>query len=1060
MIAGIVALAGTVGAATVGADADEVQFDQQIRPILAKNCFHCHGPDEKQRQADLRLDRESDFGVESNEHQVVAAHSPDQSELFRRITSEDPELRMPPVDSEFQLSREEIALIGRWIEQGAIWKQHWSFTAPTRPALPKLQQLDLAHNSIDHFVLARLAAAGLTPARQADRRTLIRRATLDLTGLPPTRESVHAFLADDSAAAFEKVVDRLLASAAYGEHMARYWLDVARYGDTHGLHLDNYREMWPYRDWVIRAYNRNLPFDQFLIDQLAGDLLPEPTLDQIVATGFNRCHVSTNEGGSIDEEIYVRNVVDRVSTTGTAMLGLTLGCAVCHDHKYDPVSQQEFYQLFAFFNSLDGPSMDGNVKDPAPTVRVPSKTQSANLSNIHERMAGLRAQREAILERRSPEFDAWADQREQLAAADKQDTAFDLEEELLAHYKIDEGAGSTAHDEIFPARTGRLVGKPNWVTGRLGGALEFGQGDYVDLGNVGDFHKENPFSFGAWLRTTGKVDAAAIAKTETREGIRGYELYVMRHKVSVLLSGRWPGYAIKVTSTDDVLKKGEWHHVFVTYDGSRGAQGVVLYVDGRPRGVHINSDSLREKGSIGTDQSLLLGRRDEVTEFIGGGIDDVRLYNHRLSDGDVSALHLGSQLHYDLKRPVDQRDADYRDMLRRFFYIRNDSTYTKLTNKIDVLQDELDHAEAQVPTTLVFREQEQPRKAFLLTRGQYDRPSEQVQRTTPAFLPPMDQNLAVDRLGLARWIVSPEHPLTSRVAVNRLWQQLFGRGLVVTSENFGTQGAAPSHPELLDWLAVDFRESGWDVKRFLKQLVLSATYQRSSRGAPELRRRDPENGLYARTSRIRLDAEMLRDQVLATSGLIVRKIGGPSVKPPQPDGLWSAVGYSGSNTVRFAKDEETENCFRRSLYTFWKRTSPPPQMSTFDAPSREVCTVRREQTNTPLQALLLMNDPQFVEAARHFAARILNENRSDTGQRAAWAFEQATARLPAPHELEELVSVYRDFSAIYGEDRDAAEALISIGESPSGRSLEPTDLAAWTMVANVIFNLDQFISKE
>ena len=691
---------------------------------------------------------------------------------------------------------------------------------------------------------------GLSPATPADRRTLIRRVTLDLTGLPATFEHVEAFVSDKSPNAFDKVVTRLLESKAYGEHMARFWLDAARYADTHGLHLDNYREMWPYRDWVIRAFNRNQPYDQFIIEQLAGDLLPDPNLDQIVATGFNRCHVSTNEGGSIDEEVYVRNVVDRVNTVGTAILGMTLGCAVCHDHKYDPISQREYYQLFAFFNSIDGPSMDGNVKDSAPSVRVPTKEQTEKLLELREQKAELSAERKEVLNKRSQDFEAWAIQRENLSTASEQDDAIEIADGLIAHYSLDEREGHTVWDHSSLGNSGKLIGRAKWRVGKLGGALEFGQGDYADLGNIGDFHKKSPFSFGAWIRTTGKVDAAAIAKTETREGIRGYELFVRRHKVSVLLSGRWPGYAIKVTSADDVLKKDTWHHVFVTYDGSRGAKGVTLYVDGRPRGVLVNSDSLREKGSIGTDRSLLLGRRDEVTEFVGGSIDDVRLYDRRLSDADVSALYLGSQIAYDLKLNVSQRDEGFQDKLRRFYYIRNDPEYSRLTQEMDRLQDAIDHEEANVATTLVFRERPQPRKAFLLARGQYDQPQEQVERRTPGFLPPMTEELAENRLGLARWLVAPGHPLTARVAVNRFWQQLFGKGLILTSEDLGTQGSLPTHPELLDWLAVDFRQSGWDVKRLMRMMVLSATYRQSSFVDVSSRRSDPANVLYlARSAR-------------------------------------------------------------------------------------------------------------------------------------------------------------------------------------------------------------------
>ena len=940
-------------------------------------------------------------------------------------------------------------------------KPHWSFVTPLRPSLPPVKNAAWPRGAVDHFVLAQLESASLTPSPTADRRQLLRRLTLDLTGLPPSPQEVAEFVADDSPQAYEKAVDRLLDSPHYGEHLARDWLDAARYADTHGLHLDNYREMWPYRDWVINAFHTNMPYDQFVVEQLAGDLLPNPTLSQMVATGFNRCHVTTNEGGSIAEEVYVRNVIDRVSTTGTAMMGLTLGCAVCHDHKFDPIEHRDFYQLFAFFNSLDGPSMDGNVKHHAPIVRVPGPQHSERLAALRLTLENVRRQRDDQLCSQDDGFARWLAEREQQARAHEIDAGLLPVEGLVIHCPLDDSQGEDVANLAVPGQTGRRIGDPDQVPGRFGNGLKFAASDAVDLGDIGDFKNDQSFSLGAWTKVPDQARGSIIAKSDTKEGIRGYDLSVEHDRVSALFSSRWPGYAIKLTTQAAVLQADAWHHVFVTYDGSEVAAGVEIYVDGQRKPTVINSDSLKDEGSLGTSKSLLLGRRDADEALSGGVLDDVRVYDRRLSETEVRTLHLGSQLESVLRQPREQRTLQQDEMLRQLYVLQTGTAYRELADLAQRLEAYENREMEQVPTTLVFRESQQQRPAYILERGEYDQRGDLVDRRTPDFLPPMSDDLPRNRLGLARWLVSSVHPLTSRVAVNRIWQHLFGTGLVSTSEDFGTQGSPPTHPDLLDWLAVEFRESGWDTKALIKRIVMSATYQQASRLTDDRSLRlDPQNRLLSRSPRFRLDAEVLRDQALAVSGLLIRSLGGPSVKPPQPAGLWSAVGYSGSNTVRFDPDHGADKVHRRSLYTYWKRTAPPPQMTTFDAPSREACTARRERTNTPLQALLLLNDPQYVEAARALAERILREAPPAISDRASWAFEQATARSPTDAELSELVAVYLDCDSEYRSDADAAQDLIVVGELAAAAALDSVELATWTAVANVILNLDEVVTRE
>jgi len=1041
------------------AEPTSVRFDRQVRPILSDNCFQCHGPDEQTREAELRLDtKEGLFGDRGGYH-VVVPESPENSELYQRIASNDPFMVMPPSDSEHELTSEQIALIRRWIEEGARWQRHWAFVAPTRPPVPKTKQDQWPQNAIDRFILAELETHDLQPSEPAEKRTLIRRVTFDLTGLPPSVRELEEFLADDSPKAYEKVVDRLLNSPHYGEHMARYWLDVARYGDTHGLHVDNYREIWPYRDWVIQAFNGNMPYDQFLIEQLGGDLLPKATLEQRIASGFNRCHVTTNEGGSIAEEVYVRNVIDRVSTMGSAMLGMTLGCAVCHDHKFDPVTQKDFFQLFAFFNSMDGPEMDGNTPHPAPYVRVPSDEQAAQLEKLRQQIASLDQQREQRVRDSHEEFAKWLETQGRQTSTARLITPLNVSEELLAHYDMQEHQGNQLENLADSGAPGTLHGKPSRIKSPSGSAIQFSEDSYAELGKWGDFDHNMSFSFGAWVRVPPNSSGTLIAKVDHKDLDQGYHLSVDGGRLIAQLAKRWPGYAIKLETQEKVLSADTWHHVFVTYDGSGYSQGVTIYLDGEVQQTTILCDSLHMEGSLGNDKPLQLGRLDQEASYVGAALGDVRFYDRCLLDAEVRAIQLYSELHPPL-RSQEQLTAAELEKLQELFVLSTDTIHQQLTREIATLHEQLDELTNQIPTTLVFRETDQPREAFVLLRGQYDQHGEQVIRETPAALPPMPSELPKNRLGLARWLVSAEHPLTSRVAVNRFWQQFFGRGIVETSEDFGSQGSPPTHPELLDWLAVEFQESGWDVKSLVKQIVMSSSYRQTSSMSPELAKRDPENRLLARGPRFRLDAELVRDQALVVSGLWHDRIGGPSVKPPQPAGLWKAVGFSESNTAEFVADKGADKIYRRSLYTFWKRNTQQTKMSIFDAPSRESCTMRRERTNSPLQALVLMNDPQFVEASRHFAQRILKECEGPPRQKIAWAYEQVTLRPPDAFELEELASAFADFLSNYESHPEAAENILNVGPSQPDEALEKSKLAAWTMLANLLLNLDEVITKE
>ena len=1011
-------------AQSVTAAESDIDFNRDIRPILSDNCFACHGPDEAQREGGFRLDRkDSAFGKAESDDVVIVPGKPELSALIARIVSDDDDLKMPPPDSKKSLTPRQIGLLKKWVAEGASWQEHWAFIPPVKHELPKVSQPDWCRNPIDNFILKRLDNEGLKPSPTSSKEALIRRVTLDLTGLPPTLAEIDAFLNDNSHDDYVKVVDRLLKSKRCGENMARYWLDAARYGDTHGLHLDNYREMWPYRDWVVNAFNQNMPFDQFTIEQLAGDLLPNATEDQLVATGFNRCHVTTGEGGSIVEEVYVRNVVDRVVTTGTVFLGMTFDCTRCHDHKYDPFTQRDFYSMFAFFNSIDGAPMDGNKKDHAPVVKVLTTQQKSQIAELKQKAVDVRDEiRKQLVEYEYSE------------PATLTETKIPEPKEFVwIEDSVPEGGNAqggwtfvTKPKPVFSgekasART--ATGRSQHFFDKAKSPLKIADGDvffcYVYL------DEKNPpkeimlqFNDGTWEhRAYWGSDVIDWGKKNSPSRFS---------KGALPEKAKW--IRLEVPASEVGLKAGSlvngW--AFTQFDGTVywDKAGIVSKADQTP-----------------IYDSLLVWERDQKA---------------------AKAASLPTDFKPIVLLEADKRNAAQKKKLLDYFVehvcAKSRSIFDPLHKSVAATEKQVTDIEAAAATTLIFREKKEPKPSFILTRGEYDQKKDEVPRAVPGILPPLPEGAPASRLGFAKWLVDRRHPLTARVTVNRFWQQFFGTGLVKTSEDFGSQGEPASHPELLDWLAVQFQDDGWDVHKTVKRIVMSETYRQSSvlRGPAD---RDPENRLLSRGPRFRLDAEVLRDQALFVGDLLVEKLGGPSVKPPQPDGLWFAVGYSGSNTVRFKADSGADKVHRRSLYTFLKRTAPAPQMSIIDAPSREACTVRRERTNTPLQALLLLNDPQFVECARGLANRVLREGGTTPQSRAAYMLRLCTSRKPDASEVAELLSVIRDLEAIYAKDTEAAAKLVGAAEAGPDKKTPPADLAAWIMGANLVLNLDEFLTK-
>ena len=1026
--------------------ADPVDFGRTIRPLLAEKCFQCHGLDEEARETDLRLDtKEGLFAEVSSGDVAIVPGDPSESVVYQRLVTDDEDLRMPPADTK-QLTPEEIELVKRWIESGATWQRHWSLVTPRRPAVPKVSNAKWLRNELDLFVMSRLDREGLKPSPEATRLTLLRRVTFDLTGLPPTIEEADAFLADQSDKAYENVVDRLLKSPHYGEHMARYWLDAARYGDTHGLHLDNFRQIWPYRDWVINAFNANMPFDQFTIEQLAGDLLPNATLDQRIATGFNRCNVTTSEGGVIPEEYYVHYTNDRVATTSTVWMGISMGCVTCHEHKFDPFEMKDYYQLFAFFNSLDGPVMDGNRQDTAPVIKVVTAEQESELASLDKRISALSQEIASPIAKVDQSQHQW--EARLLSGAG---VTPDWRVLSLSEFTSSGGASLTKLEDQSLLVSGKNPAQEVYeIVARVDSEgltavkLEGLMHESLTAGGAGRSSNSNV------VLTEFEVEVGQVSDQPTTED--GKKVKQTPDKWEpVKLARAWADHEqnngdFKIANAIDGKKQTGW----AIQGHERKEDRTAIFVAASPFGhetgtwlkIRLRHESVFDQHQFGRFR-LSVTSANQIPEI----------------DAEVAPAEIVKLIQI----ASDKRNADQQKNIRDH-YRQKDSTNEQLVKAREELtssQKRRTDFDKSLPTTLVWKELAEPKPVHILTRGAYDKKGEQVYRNTPASLPPLpplSEGETPNRLHLARWLVSPEHPLTARVTVNRFWQQYFGTGIVETTEDFGSQGSPPSHPDLLEWLAIDFRESGWDVQRLQKMIVMSATYRQSSHVSPDMIERDRANRMLSRGPRFRTDAEVIRDTALAVSGLLVRKTGGPSVKPYQPPGIWYAVGYTDSNTAKFTRDNG-EALYRRSMYTFWKRTAPPPTMSTLDAPSRENCTVRRSRTNTPLAALALMNDEQFVEASRAFAQRAMKEGGKTDEQRAAYAFRLALTRNPTEAELAVLLDVYRANLAKYRADAEAATKLINIGDSKPDEKLDPSQLAAWTMIGNLILNLDETMTK-
>ena len=1002
-----------------------VEFNRDIRPLLSDRCFACHGPDSANRKAGLRLDQEAAAKAELRKKFPIVAGDPERSEVYQRIISTRPALRMPPsYAGHAPLAPKEVALIRQWIEEGAPWQKHWSFLPPVRPAVPPRD--GWGANPIDAFIASRLKKEGLKPAAEASKATLLRRVTLDLTGLPPSPAETRAFLDDSSPNAYERAVDRLLASPRYAERMAIRWLEAARYADTNGYQSDGVRDMWRWRDWVLDSFQRNMPFDQFTIEQIAGDMLPNRTREQRIASAFHRNHRTSAEGGIVEEEFRVEYVADRVETTSTVWLGLTMGCSRCHDHKYDPITQRDFYSMFAFFNNVPERGLVYNFGNEEPFIPAPLPEHEQKMAEHTARLHKAEG--------------LWASLQKRIAKTQKQ-----WEKTIRDHGDWKPSAGAVLHLPLDDGGTSGLTAE----SGKVGQAVRFDGKRGIEAGlDVAKFDFKDPFTISAWIKPDSPNGAIVSRAQDYWEG-EGYTLFLHEGKLRLHSTRRFTDISLRI-ETLEPLKIGEWQHVAISYDGYRKGAGVRMYVNGTSRELKIDFDELTYP--FGPKEPFRVGVGAGEKYRYRGLIDDVRVYNRALTSEEASTLPLLETLGSLVRIPESQRSEPQRQKLRLAFLdlAAPPEVRDALASVLKERKEWRKYYDS-IPTVMVMRESPTPRDAFILKRGAYDAPGDRVTASVPAALPGWKPEWPANRIGLAKWLVDRQNPLTARVMVNRYWQMFFGTGLIKTGEDFGSQGEWPVHAELLDWLAVEFMESGWNVKGILKTIVMSATYRQESKVTPDLLQRDPENRLLARGPRVRLSAEMVRDQALAASGLLVEQLGGPSVKPYQPPGLWQEL--SGGKYT----EDKGPGLYRRSLYTYWKRTIAPPSMINFDSPTRESCTVRETRTNTPLQALNLMNDVTYLEAARKLGERMVKQGGPEP---LAYGFQLAVGRAPSESEVAVLQNALRKFRSRYGADTEAAAKFLDQGASPRDPSIPPAELAAYASVASMLLNLDEFVTKE
>lgn len=1031
-------------ASTVPSVAANIDFARDIRPILSDHCFACHGPDSNKRKGELRLDiKDSAFGKAESGAVAIVPGDLEKSELVKRISASDPDDVMPPPKDSKQLKPEQVELLKQWVKEGANWTGHWSFQSVKSMEVPQTA----VKNPIDAFVEARLTKEGLKPAPEEDPARLLRRVSLDLTGLPPSVAEVDAFMAasaQDRDAALSTAVDKLLASPHFGERLAVPWLDLARYGDTSGYHNDSLRDMWLWREWVIKAFNAGMPFDQFTIEQIAGDMLPDATMDQKIASGFHRNVMTSDEGGLIDQEYLNLYVVDRVATTGVTWLGMTVACAQCHDHKYDPITQKDFYQVYAFFHNVPENGKDGvRTSNPQPFLSVPTAEQLAAQKRFEAEIATADKQMQELSQALDARQAEWEKQR--AVSSQEPEPAGPV-----VKFPLDaDGKGTGDDGKIFE---GSVKGVGSFVEGAVGNSYNVEKNGWIEYGDIFSFEKDQPFSISAWLRLN-PGGGSPFGKMEEGGNVRGWGVEFHGTKPSFHLISKWPSITIHVQCQRD-LPADTFLHFAVTYDGSGKGAGVQMYVNGQPEKTNVVIDTLTE--TIKTPESFSIGRRGAAGPQFAGRVDDFRIYSRVLTAVDVASLGGAATLAL-VKVPAEQRTPEQKAQLQKFYRETQAPEFAAAQQKVADLRKAKEELEKTIPNTMVMSEMEKPRDTFIKVRGQYDQNGEAVAAGVPAFLPqipPRADGKPLNRVDFAKWLVSKDQPLTARVTVNRWWAMLFGTGLVKTTNDFGSQGEWPSHPELLDWLAGDFM-TDWNTKRVLKQMVMSATYRQSARVAPELLARDSENRLLARGPRQRLDAEIIRDNALAIAGILNPQLGGRSIKPEQPPGTWEINEMGGYNYDK----SKGADLYRRGLYVYWRRSTVYPSFITLDAPTREFCSAQRARTSTPLQSLVLMNDPVFVEAARAFAQRILKEGGPDNPARLRFAWRTALGRVPSDKEIEVLTRTLDAQLTTYHQDKAAAAELVKIGDLPKPEGINDSDLAAWTALGNVLLNLNETITN-
>ena len=1039
---------------------DKIDFNFHIKPILSDRCFACHGPDENQRKAGLALHEESQAFAELTENPgtfAIVPGKPGRSQLYHRIITEDPERIMPPPESNLSLSDYEIQLLSKWIKQGAKYKPHWSFIPPKKIKLPKVKNSQWAQNEIDRFVLSRLEREGLEPSEEASKEMLIRRLSFDIRGLPPSLNEIDAFLEDDKEEAYEQLVDRFLASPAYGERMAAHWLDVARYADSDGYLDDKHRDFSPWRDWVIEAFNQNLSYKDFITYQLAGDLLPNASKEQILATAFNRLHKKNSEAGIVFEEYRVEYVTDRTNTLGKAILGLSLECARCHDHKYDPISQKDYFKLFSFFNSTNelGHAVYGPDQTPGPALLLTDEEVDQQIEFILNQVETEENRWNDLTAQKEKDFAHWLEKTpltiEQLNR--------NLQDQLVAHYPLDQlrkqekekSTSSNKKDPSKPVKLRNAILRPG-AKGKAFFIEDFSSGL---LGkNVGLFERTDPFSIDLLLYPDTLYEEAGVFLhcENLRLGFKGYSLHLKNNRPSFIIAHSWPQNSIQLT-TEQALPIKEWTKLTITYDGSSRAEGLQLYLNGEKAALEIEQDNLYKgivfEWNIHTYgfSGLTFGQRDKVKLFKNGGIDEIMIFQEALTPLEVLFLYNQKEAN----RLLKSGDPDKKkSLLKPYYFARIDEHAKEVRDSLQAARVRANELYNRIPEIMVMGDLPEPRPTFVLDRGLYDSPREEVLPGTPEDILPFPQDLPANRLGLTQWLFDVNNPLTARVIVNRIWQLHFGKGLVKTSEDFGNQGDLPTHPELLDWLANWLVEADWDLKALHKLILMSASYRQSSQIDPELQKIDPENTLLARGPRFRLPAEMIRDNALAISGLLVEKVGGKSTYPYQPEGLWDEISNKGWRYPYLQKPGE--GLYRRSIYTIWKRTSPPPSMLIFDIADRDVCTVRRRPTNTPLQALVLLNDPQYQEAARCLAQEVMRSEEGNISAQLTKSFRLVFGRHPDSEELDHLLDFYQKEKEKYEKRPEDALAYLGVGEMTRDSTLPTASLAAMGVLVNGLMN--------